>query len=358
VLLHFTIFKSKAQVNYQVFANPKAYNLPDTSRLFASLQSYSFLHNREYFDEIADGYTLFGHIIKPQLNYQVASNVCISAGLLAAIDFGNVGFRSLQPVYGISIMKDSAIFTFGNINSHLAHGLLEPMGAFENSILRPAEQGIQLLSNKNGRFLDIWIDWQNMIYRNSTDQEVIAGGLHYKPRFWLSSNTKLQIPLQFTALHRGGQIGYNSMPISTVFNLAIGPELTFGSSQSRQYHINAYYLGQKNDLAPKQMPVNGKALLLNFTTEKNRNQIAINYWQGRDFMSGNGGDIYQNHNKYKFATPTSTRKLLIFRLIKDYKITDNIYITARFEPYYNLISKKLNHAEGLYINYKQNFRIR
>jgi hypothetical protein len=83
----------------------------------------------------------------------------------------------------------------------------------------------------------------------------------------------------------------------------------------------------------------------------------LSYWKGHSFISPRGGKIYQSVSD-RISDPNyleEQRDLLFLRAFKDFKVFDNLIITARLEPVFDFNSSKLEYLYGLYINYKQDF---
>ena len=56
-----------------------------------------FTKNNEYFNKIADGYTLYGFQFSPYLTYQPSDKVRVDAGIYTQKDFGNKDFTEIMP---------------------------------------------------------------------------------------------------------------------------------------------------------------------------------------------------------------------------------------------------------------------
>ena len=69
---------------------------------FAAL---SYVKNNEYFNEIADGYTLFGYYLNPTVSYQPHQKVQIEAGVFVRKVFGNSGFKETEPTFTVQIKQ-------------------------------------------------------------------------------------------------------------------------------------------------------------------------------------------------------------------------------------------------------------
>jgi hypothetical protein len=344
----------KAQINNNSF-----YFVPKTdtiSQFTFDFQSFSYFHNREYFGKIADGYTLFGNNISPSLIYKPAKNVSIQLGAFARKDFGNSGFKDLQPTFTVLIEKDSTEFRFGNIKGNLAHQLNEPLYNFEGIINNALESGFQLTNRKKEHFFDLWVDWQRMIYQNSPYKEEIWGGTHWKPTIYKGSNITFKTPIQLTAYHKGGQITLDNRPLKTELNIAIGLETEFKlNGFFKKINLQNYFLGYKQQSNEIREYKSGLGYYLNATFENRKFNTMFSYYFGNSVSSFSGGSLYQSINKNDGFATEKYRKLLIMRIYKDFQIIPNLSLVARFEPYYDLNNARFEHSEGLFINYKQKF---
>jgi hypothetical protein len=348
-----------AQINNNGFIfEPKA-DSNTTSKWNVQLNTFSYFHNREFFGKIADGYTLFGNQISPSIIYSPAKNVTLEAGIFLWKDFGNQYFSSIQPTFTVNIKKDSTQFRFGNLKGNLNHQLIDPLYNFEGIISNNLENGIQLITKKNGSFFDLWVDWQKMIYQNSPFKEEIWGGIHYRPVLYKKNNAIIRLPIQFTAYHKGGQITIDNRPLKTEINLALGFESIWNRTGFfRKIAFQNYVLGFKEQSNVIKEYKSGLGLYLNFMAEHKSLSTMISYWKGNSFYSKAGTDIYQSVNRNNQSNTEKIRNLLIFKFYRDFKIIDKLMLTARFEPYFDLNNGIFEHSEGLFITYKEIFGIK
>ena len=68
-----------------------------------------FSKNNEYFNDIADGYTLFGYHLNPKLVYFPAEFIRIEAGALLWKDFGTNNYNQVRPTFTIKLQKPNII---------------------------------------------------------------------------------------------------------------------------------------------------------------------------------------------------------------------------------------------------------
>ncbi len=334
---------------------------PDSSAgdLRLSLNSFTFFKDNEYFNKIVDGYTLFGTQLNPQLVYYPAKNLRLEAGVFLWKDFGNPQLQQVRPTYRATWTKDKHQFILGNIRAHLNHNYIEPLLNFERVMLNPLEEGLQYRYLGNRLFLDFWVDWQRQQYRNSNYQEEIAGGLSGSYRLTRPGSTiQVTLPFQFTAIHRGGQIDTLDKPLQTLFNEALGIEARMMlGNRHRALRFNGYVLGfQDNSPTQGQNPFKyGRGLYLNTTFETRYADVMLSYWQGSRFIAPLGGDLFQSASR-TVSNPDyldRQRRILLVRLLRDFRISDAAALTVRVEPVYDFNARLLDFSFGVYLNFRQ-----
>ncbi len=356
--------KSFAQLNNQPFYLPATYQAEKKNDIYINLTTLGFTKNNEYFDRIADGYTLFGYQIMPELVFFPAEQVSISAGVFAWKDFGTNKYSKVAPTFTVDIGWKSLRFLFGTLHGNLEHQLIEPIYDFERVMTNRLENGVQVIYNRERFLADLWINWENMLYEGDPDQEELSGGLVTKYRLLEHERFDLEIPFQIFGMHRGGQIDVSPLPIKTVFNT------TFGISGYLKFPESSFFHGIKTDdylvvyddlsFEKRDAYREGYAFYLNLALKTKLFDLMISYWNGDKYISNHGGDLY-NSRSTTFKHPDylePNRELLIFRLLQDIYILDNLCISARLEPYYNFVTRKFNFSHGLYINYKHTFFVK
>ena len=79
------------------------------------------------------------------------------------------------------------------------------------------------------------------------------------------------------------------------------------------------------------------------------------YWNASEFISFQGGKIYQAVSYFDPTRIQPSPHLMIFRFLYDYKVADNLYLTLRYEPYFDLSFNTFQYSYGLYINYRDRY---
>ena len=356
--------ESFGQLNNQPFYLPPTYQAEKKNDIYINLTTLGFTKNNEYFDKIADGYTLFGYQVMPELVFFPAEQVSITAGLFAWKDFGNTKYSQIAPTFTVDIGWKSLRLLFGTLRGNLEHQLIEPIYDFERIMTDRIENGVQVIYNKDRFLADLWINWEDMLYEGDPDQEELSGGLVMKYRLLQNERFDLEIPFQILGMHRGGQIDASPLPLKTVFNTTIGLTGYLKFPESSFFHgiKTDDYLVLYDDLSFEKRDAyrEGYAVYLNLALKTKLFDLMVSYWNGDKYITNHGGDLY-NSRSTTFKHPDylePNRELLIFRLLQDMYILDNLCISARLEPYYNFVTKKFNFSHGLYINYKHTFFVK
>ena len=327
-----------------------------------SLNAFTFFKDNEYFNKIVDGYTLYGTQLNPQLVYYPVKNLRLEGGVFLWKDFGNPQLQQVRPTFRATWTTGKQQIILGNIRPHLAHNYIEPMFNFERVMLNPLEEGIQTIFRGDRLFVDQWVDWQRQQYRYSNYQEEVAGGLSTSYRISPDgSRWTVALPFQFTAIHRGGQIDTLDKPLQTAFNEAFGVEARYqlGGLNVQAVRFNGYVLGfQDYSFTAGQFPYKyGRGLYLNATLETRLADVMVSYWQGSRFVSPLGGDLFQSASRTvsdpDFRDPQ--RKIVLVRLLRDFRIADGASLTARAEPLFDLNAKLLDYSFAMYFNFRQDW---
>lgn len=326
-----------------------------------------FSKNNEYFNRIADGYTLFGYHIIPKLTYNYGGILQLEAGALIWKDFGSSGYQSIAPVFTAKVQKENWALVFGTLEGNLNHGYIEPLYDFEKVINDRLENGMQFLYSTKRVKLDAWIDWSKMIYDFDPDQEEINGGastafaLYRKGgRLGEGDTTRITLPVQFTAQHRGGQIDVSDLPLVTVVNAAVGleieRELPF-HMVTRVYTKN-YLLGFKDfSNRYRQAYQEGYGIYLNVGVDTKYQDVMLSYWQGDSYITDLGGKLYQSASTTVNSPDylQEERRLLILRLMKDIELLPSLNFTLRLEPVLDLDNPKLEFSNAFYLTFDTDF---
>ncbi|MGV3538524.1 MAG: hypothetical protein ACO1OQ_01860 [Rufibacter sp.] len=336
------------------------------------VNAYGYSKNNEYFNDIAEGYTLFGYHLNPRLIYFASPTVRIDAGVQVQKDFGTNNYSLVQPTFTIRYEEDGKALLFGTLEGHVNHGYIEPLYDFERVITNRLENGIQFLLDKPGVKLDAWIDWQRYNRRMDSFQEEVAGGASAElalyrtpisldfPENKPETETYIGLPLQFTAQHRGGQIDDTELPLVTLANVAVGLVIrkTYNRKVLKALHFQPYLVGWQDFSNEKNLAFRkGGGIYLNAGVDTKYQNVMLSYWRGSGYYAEMGGKLFQSVST-NFKSPgytDKTRQLLILRLMHDVKLMEGLTLTLRLEPYYDLDNPALEFSNSLHLNFNTDF---
>lgn len=349
-----------AQLNNESFYLRYPLQPADSGKLSLHTYAMAFSRNNEYFGRFADGYTLFGYEAMPWLSYQPDSRVRIWAGLYARDDFGNQYYSTVQPVFRIQARLDSLQLIFGTLQGSLDHQLIEPLYDFERVMHDRLEEGMQVLWEKERLWLDVWVDWERMIYNGSPFQEVVSGGFSARADLVEKEKTKLVLPLQMVAIHEGGQIDEDPRPLITRVNLAGGQELhrEVGAGFLHRYSLQTYVVGffdASNEL--RQPYKQGWGFYLNAAAYTKLGGFMLSYWQGHDYVPIKGAPLFSSYS-LTYDNPgamSPDRRWLMLRLLNEIPLGRHLTLSLRAEPFYDFGEKRFDFSHGTFLNYRSDF---
>lgn len=330
------------------------------------VHAFGFSKNNEYFNPIADGYTLFGYHLLPRLSYYPSAAVRIDAGAFLWKDFGSSGYQDFQPTFTVKWQRENWAFVFGTLEGNLSHGYVEPLYDFERVINDRLENGLQFLLNTNRVKMDAWIDWSKMIYRGDPFREEVAGGISSairllnRPGHTIGDTLRLSLPVQFTAQHKGGQIDSSPLPLLTVVNVAVGLELEKQLPHRilHRVYTKNYLLGFSDYSHTFELPfTKGGGVYLNAGIDTKYQDVMLSYWRGDGYITELGGRLFQSASS-TYKNPDyvqEDRHLLILRLMKDIEILEDMHLTLRFEPVLDLDRPRLEFSNALYLTFDTDF---
>ena len=328
------------------------------------VENSNFLKNNEYFNNIIEGYTLIGWFLNPKFVYYPAKNVRIEAGGHFLMYDGTDKFTKVLPTlsvqYKVSKSVDIVLGTlYGNVNHHM----IEPVFRYEYFFTDNIENGLQVLIKKKHYRGDIWINWQNYIFKGDDDQEVFTLGLsNYFLLTNPESNHRLSIPLQILFVHHGGQINETSKKMQTHNNSAIGLSYAYkikgnflDEIGAEQYYAMFYDISGGSYQTPYIMGygiysvlfAKAKGFILNGT-----------WWYSDHYISLRGHPIFQSKSTRYTNYYEQMRAFITGRLMYEYEIIQGLDVGAGFELYGNLYDQEVEYWYMFYINFNRDFFIK
>lgn len=333
-----------AQVDNNSLEFGEVFNSIKLKKVQFNFNSLNYVKNNEYFNSIADGYTLFGYYLNPKVTYEAHEKVQIEAGIFVRKEFGTSGLKEVEPTFTVKVKQNDWRFLFGNLEGTVSHRMIEPLAGFERLLTKPLEHGIQAKYQHKEAFFDAWIDWQRSTLPGQTNQEYIWNGFSFYSKPIVVKGLKFQAIAQTSIYHKGGQNIQSIQPVRTLLNPALGLRVMKELNNEQTLIFDNYYVGYFES------PLRGTAYYMNTFWKSPKYQIGLSYWLGHYFNSPMGGDLFQSISR-KFDTNyfEEYRNVLIMRLVRDWKITNKITASLRIEPHYDFQNRIFEHAEGLYL---------
>lgn len=348
----------KGQLNNTSFDQRLNIDPADSNQFYAGINVLAFGKNNEYFHTIIDGYTLFGYQFNPYITYFFHANIRLDAGVFLQKDFGNDEFSTAVPTLSLKIKHKNLHFTIGTLEGGLHHQLIEPIYDFERGLKNRVENGVQVQWIKEGLFADAWVNWEKMIYFKDTAQERFVAGLSVIKRIKKINNWFVELPVQATVRHAGGQINISPKPpLTSVFTSASG--LIIRKEQNgfiNDFGIKSYFLTYKN-LTSRILPYkDGNALYINpYIQTKWGLGLMASYWYGNEYLTFDGGQYYPVTTLAYPDRIQQARKFYMLRLLYELKIADGLNFTARVEPFYDTLPETIQYSYGFYLNFSDRF---
>lgn len=246
---------------------------------------------------------------------------------------------------------------FGNLEGSLNHRLIEPLYDFERLLDNRLETGIQFQTIRDDLFLDMWIDWQKMIYNNDPEQERFVSGLSLHKQV-IKGTWPLSVITQLLVSHRGGQINVNPPPLETVMNSAVGLEVQREAiGLVKRWTFNGFYVYYNNVSTSNERPYkDGVGVYFNANASTDFGlDVMASYWQGHEYLSIQGGKIYPSVSVFDNRIQRENMQLMILRFLYQKSILDGLNLALRFEPHYDLGFNAFQYAYGFYIQFNDRF---
>jgi hypothetical protein len=336
--------------------------LPQDGALSLSISSINFVRNNEYFNPITEGYTLLGFFFRPQLVYTPTQKVTLRAGTHLLKYWGTEKFSQVKPLFSVSLnLTKSTTLTLGSLSGSDKHRFYDPHFSDEGLYNEYSEDGFQLATTKKHIFNDMWLNWENFIFKGDSTREIIAFGESF---IYTSSQItdfmNFEIPLQLQLKHFGGQISNYPEPVETFFNIAAGLKINFKTAGERfgkasieyQQFINREFNGEaKSGIS------SGYASWARLTYTYKTISAGGSYWRSHDFYAPNGNPIFSSISDYQPGVVIHDRRLITNFIYLDILPESFLVLHLGIDTFYDIDLKRLDNAVTLHISFDKLFRL-
>ncbi len=346
-----------SQSYYDFFTAPNKVN---SSFLSLDIENTNFVKNNEYFNEFAEGYTLFGYFITPKIIVKPVDNLEIGFGFFYNNYFGSEEESKIKPVLRLKYKPNNKLqIIFGQLDGTINHNLPETILNYENYLTNNIERGLQVLINNSYISTDLWINWQKHIFRNSDyPEQFIAGNsttIKLIGRDITEKNKNpnlLNFKISGIASHIGGQIDTCNVQVESIINALAGwefyPKISNNSNNTLKMYL---YFHTSVDISPQKKLIYdyGFGNLSGVSYNYHNLNIVIEYWMGKQYFNQNGMPIYNSISYIKPNYAEKKRELIVSHIFWNHQQNDYIKFGIGSDFYYDLLNKSVDYSLGIYL---------
>lgn len=365
-------------------ANAQGSSEPDTlkDRLSLNIKSMNFFRNNEYFNPIkssdfvlaselpwpvdkslwVEGYTLPGFFFRPELVLNLSSKITLRAGAHFLKYWGTDNFIRIRPVFSTSVnLTKKTLLTLGSLSGSDKHKMFDPLFNKERFYTDYAEDGLEIATNNRNFFNDLWIDWENFIFKGDNEREIFTFGESFRYASpVIAEFIDLEIPVQVQFKHFGGQISNYNEHVTTFFNAAAGLRLNIRPAAESYGNAGLEYTRFYNKVIPGRETYiikNGYADWWRIHYNYRILGITAGYWHAHDFYAPNGNPLYASVYVFDSDYVIHERKLVTAEARISVLPHSSLELYFGIETFYDVPDKRLDHAAMLHLNFEKMFRI-
>jgi hypothetical protein len=329
-------------------------------QLLLHLANINFVKDNEYKNKFAWGHTLIGYGIQPTLMYYAGERLRLRAGVFLQQYSGLNYYSEVRPVLSAHLrVSPSFDLIMGSLKGHVHHDIIEPLFDTERQYTRPVENGIQILVNRPGFNLDLWVDWEQYVREGDDFPEWFTAGLSVTPELLdtVAQPWQIRLPVNLMAVHRGGEVSSYPERVQTSMNLAAGihleRKLTGAFSDAGVF---AYGMNYNNLNEVGQLGVNsGYAWYAGATANTPRTNMMVGYFYGHDFVALRGGGIFQSVSPIRDNVYIPTRRLITMKFGYNRVFLKQIKFSFLFEGYFDIPDARFDFAPGIQVVFSPSF---
>ncbi len=338
----------------------------------------NFFKNNEYFNEIADGYTLLGTLVHPELIYNTSNKTQFKTGVIV---HKTLEVKQLIPTFTFLHQTEKHYFAIGNLFVRNNRHLIEPIMASERLLgglpikdlkgntIYPllTETGFEYKYLGKNTHFNTWLNWTNLIKKRDDKRERFTAGFIFKLKLLNTKNNQLDLSLNSLFHHRGGQINKtNNLGILNINNSYVGLLYKRKLNPNQELKFSAYYLSSYIADLDEEFPFNkGKAFYLTSTYLSKTVDLSLSYFNAHKFISPTGNTMFQTYstkvnrenNQYLYSTYNEPNRSLCFlKAIYKFQLEPNILLGIQTELFYQLTPQThLDYSYALYVRFNDVF---
>lgn len=332
--------------------------------LSLKFESTSFFKNNEYSNQFTKGFTGIGYFVKPTLQYYITKNTKVNAGLFLQQYAGLEKFTKVIPIFSVHQQVHKNIdLIFGSLHGSLSHQLAEPLFRFDRYYQNNVEYGLQALYNSKFAEADVWLNWENYIFKNDEEQEEIEAGLVFDIKLFNKNKFEINVPLQLLFYHKGGQIDVNDAPVTTLFNGNTGIHLKHLYKNKNSIAFKSLFFWYDGIMLPEsginsQLFKSGAAWYFKLKHQLKNFNYSLGYWNANKFIAPKGEYLFLSISENNNTFAEAIRSLICAKAAYIYQPSKPVKIELRADVYYDTISNSFDYAYGLYLFLNEDFFIK
>lgn len=294
----------KFVISIMVIALSIQYNFAQNDSIFKKeiylkIDNLNFNKNNEYFNLIADGYTILGTQLHPKISYKPHPQFQLELGVFGLYNFGNEAYSKIIPTFSLDYKLWKLDMTVGTLHNENLHQLIAPFMTDETLLdERRLENGSQLRYQSDRLHLDAWLNWETFIKKGDAKHEELVAGMTLDYLLVNQSKWQLRIPVQNLFYHHGGQVNTDLLEprnTYTMWHKAIGLDVQYAMTSTHSLQFKTYFLHHQSTSIPQDLLfTKGTGLLSELAYQLKHLTLGIGYWKGHDFVSPSGDDMFQS----------------------------------------------------------------
>jgi hypothetical protein len=357
-----TSITAAAQINNEFRYYYPEFDAERSNQLLFHVANINFVKDNEYKNKFAWGHTLIGYGIQPSLMYYAGDRLRLRAGVFLQQYSGLNYYSEVRPVLSAHLkLSPSVDVIMGSLRSHIHHNVIEPLFDYERQYVRPVENGLQFLFDRQQFQADVWVDWEQFIQEGDEIPEWFTAGVsgtYFLPDGFIPA-WNIAVPVNIIAVHRGGEVSNYTERVQTSIDIAGGLKAEHPLDRRfRNIGIFGYAIAYRNLNEVGQLGVNnGQAWYTGFTANSRRTNLMAGYFYGKDFVALRGGGIFQSVSPIRENVYIPVRELITMKVGYNRVFLEKIKFSFLFEGYYDVRDSRFDFAPGLQIVFNPSFFI-
>lgn len=220
-------------------------------RAVLRVEGSHFFLNRESGAEKVDGYTLPGFYLRPTVTWNATSRFSLTGGLhwlhyWGAQRYPAVGSFEVLPAWSDTTSRLHLLpwmqakadlgggleLTLGSLDAS-NHGLPLPLYNPDHRFGSDPEAGAELTLHRQRLEADMWVDWRELIFRQSPFSERFTGGLTAAARLLDRAGWGLETMGYMVVRHTGGESATTLERVHSDYNFGLGLRVDYRWGQGK-----------------------------------------------------------------------------------------------------------------------------